>query len=139
MAFKSLESLGAAQGPITAMITCQIHTESIGQIDRCHRQHRRSLPVPCDTTSTAKMLLGDGITPEFCQVQTYATVPVVQFRSQTSALYKLSFDTYYISLFSFIFCVPTGEVTRTFLGLDLGIHRNIPDRLHIIVGATNPI
>ena len=85
------------------------------------------------------MLLGDGITPEFCQVQTYATVPVVQFRSQTSALYKLSFDAYYISLFSLIFCVPTGEVTRTFLGLDLGIHRNIPDRLHIIVGATNPI
>lgn len=39
----------------------------------------------------------------------------------------------------FVFCVPKGEVTRTFLGLDLGIHGNIPDRLHIIVGTTNPI
>ena len=26
------------------------------------------------------MLLGDGVTPEFCQVQTYATEPIVQFR-----------------------------------------------------------
>ena len=97
-----------------------------------HRRHH--LPRCCLVMESPQNSVKYKPTPR-CQLYNFVAIRTVQIVTRCLLHYYILLHFLCYS----VFCVPKGEVTRTFLGLDLGIHGNIPDRLHIIVGTTNPI